>query len=230
MLADAGIMMLQQGPLLKGINDDTEVLKELYEQLALQVIPYYAAWGLTVPGAEHFVVDGPTAYAVVGALENQTSGFCIPHVITLRQGDKVRTLGWRDGRGTPPRRCPPARNLGFHPPAPARPLRRRGDPNPSTASPANRSASVAPRDSAQSNLLRKTTAPVVAGAPATTRRFKPVSPPTPAPPSHARLPADYAQTAAPVGRGKHQTLWFDLFGSPTGRRRRTVSAVASTFA
>ncbi|MBK8478732.1 MAG: KamA family radical SAM protein [Opitutaceae bacterium] len=95
-LADAGIMMLQQGPLLKGINDDTEVLKELFEQLvALQVIPYYASWGLTVPGAEHFVVDGKAAYEIIGALENQTSGFCIPHVITLRKGDKVRTLGWR---------------------------------------------------------------------------------------------------------------------------------------
>ncbi len=94
-LADRGVVLLQQGPLLKGVNDDPRVLKELYERLsALRVHPYYAAWGLTAPGTEHFVVDGRTAARVVGALENQTSGFCLPHLITLAAGTKVRTIGW----------------------------------------------------------------------------------------------------------------------------------------
>lgn len=94
-LADRGIVLLQQGPLLKGVNDDTAVLKELYERLAaLRVRPYYVMFGLTAPGVEHFMVDGPTAFRVVGALENQTSGFCLPHLITLAKGTKVRTIGW----------------------------------------------------------------------------------------------------------------------------------------
>ncbi len=94
-LADRGVVLLQQGPLLKGVNDDPRVLKELYERLAaLRVRPYYAAYGLTAPGIEHFVVDGPTARRVVGALENQTSGCCLPHLITLAAGTKVRTIGW----------------------------------------------------------------------------------------------------------------------------------------
>lgn len=94
-LADRGVVLLQQGPVLKGVNDDPRVLKELYERLAaLRVQPYYAAWGLTAPGTEHFLVDGPTAFRVVGALENQTSGFCIPHLITLAGGAKVRSIGW----------------------------------------------------------------------------------------------------------------------------------------
>ena len=93
-LADRGIVLLQQGPILRGVNDDPEILKELYERLvAIRVLPYYAAWGLSAPGAEHFMVDGDTASDIIGALENQTSGFCIPQLITLAGGDKVRTRG-----------------------------------------------------------------------------------------------------------------------------------------
>lgn len=95
-LADRGVVLLQQGPLLKGVNDDPLVLQELYERLAaLRVRPYYAAWGMCAPGAEHFMIDGPTAARLMGALENQTSGFCIPHLITVAGGEKVRTLGVR---------------------------------------------------------------------------------------------------------------------------------------
>lgn len=95
MMADAGIVLLQQGPILRGVNDDTTVLKELYERLAeLRVLPYYAIWGIRAPGAEHFLVDGERASRLLGALENKTSGFCVPHLITIARGDKVRMLGW----------------------------------------------------------------------------------------------------------------------------------------
>ncbi len=41
-LVEAGIPVLSQGVLLAGVNDDLEVLAELYERLAdLRVIPYY---------------------------------------------------------------------------------------------------------------------------------------------------------------------------------------------
>lgn len=94
-LADAGIVLLQQGPILRGVNDDPATLKELYEHLArLRVLPYYAIWGIRAPGAEHFLVGGERASAILGALENKTSGFCVPHLITIAQGDKVRMLGW----------------------------------------------------------------------------------------------------------------------------------------
>lgn len=95
MMGDAGIVMLQQGPLLKGINDDPRVLKRLYEKLAsLRVMPYYAAWGIHAPGAEHFIVNGEEASRLLGSLENKTSGFCVPHLITIARGDKVRMMGW----------------------------------------------------------------------------------------------------------------------------------------
>ena len=95
MMGDAGIVMLQQGPLLRGVNDDPATLKRLYEKLvALRVMPYYAIWGIHAPGAEHFLVDGPEASRILGSLENRTSGFCVPHLITIAKGDKVRMMGW----------------------------------------------------------------------------------------------------------------------------------------
>jgi len=94
-MGDAGLVMLQQGPLLKGINDDPRVLRRLYEKLAaLRVMPYYAIWGIHAPGAEHFLVEGEEASRVMGSLENKTSGFCVPHLITIARGDKVRMMGW----------------------------------------------------------------------------------------------------------------------------------------
>jgi lysine 2,3-aminomutase len=95
MLADAGIVLLQQGPLLRGVNDDTEVLKALYQRLAaLRVLPYYAIWGISAPGTEHFMVNGERAAQLLESLENRTSGFCVPHLITIARGDKVRMIGW----------------------------------------------------------------------------------------------------------------------------------------
>lgn len=95
MMADAGIVLLQQGPLLRGVNDTPRVLTDLYERLAaLRVLPYYAIWGIHAPGAEHFLVGGEEASRLLGALENRTSGFCVPHLITIARGDKVRMIGW----------------------------------------------------------------------------------------------------------------------------------------
>jgi len=94
-LADAGVVLLQQGPLLRGVNDDPAVLRSLYERLAAnRVLPYYAIWGIHAPGAEHFLVGGREASHLIGALENRTSGFCVPHLITIARGDKVRMMGW----------------------------------------------------------------------------------------------------------------------------------------
>jgi len=95
LMGDAGLVMLQQGPLLRGVNDDPAVLREMYERLAeLRVLPYYAIWGIHSPGAEHFLMGGEEASRLLGSLENKTSGFCVPHLITIARGDKVRMMGW----------------------------------------------------------------------------------------------------------------------------------------
>ncbi len=94
-LSDAGIVLLQQGPILRGINDNVETLKELYEKLVHhRTIPYYAIWGIQGPGIRHFAVSGDEARTLMKNLENNTSGFCIPHLITVSQeNNKLRTLG-----------------------------------------------------------------------------------------------------------------------------------------
>lgn len=94
MLADAGIVMLQQGPILKGINDDAKVLKQLYEKLAKnRVLAYYAIYGIFAPGVRHFIVNRDEAKQLFMELENNTSGHCLPHMITLDQNDsKTRSV------------------------------------------------------------------------------------------------------------------------------------------
>ncbi len=94
LLADSGIVMLQQGPMLKGINDDAKVLKQLYEKLSKnRVLAYYAIYGIYAPGVRHFIVDRASAKQVFSKLENSTSGHCLPHMITLDQNDnKTRSV------------------------------------------------------------------------------------------------------------------------------------------
>ena len=94
MLADAGIVMLQQGPVLKGINDDAQVLKQMYEKLAKnRVLAYYAVYGIFAPGIRHFIVNRKTVKRLFTELENNTSGHCIPHLSTLDQNNnKTRSM------------------------------------------------------------------------------------------------------------------------------------------
>lgn len=93
-LADAGIVLLQQGPLLKNINDSTEILKRMYEKLVKnRVIPYYAGYGNFTPGTRHFTVHREEAVKLVSAMENNTSGFCLPTLITLDpKNNKTRKI------------------------------------------------------------------------------------------------------------------------------------------
>ncbi len=88
MLSDAGIVMLQQGPILKGVNDDPETLIQMYEKLARnRVLAYYAIYGIFAPGVRHFIVNREEAKKVFMKMENNTSGHCLPHLITLDQND-----------------------------------------------------------------------------------------------------------------------------------------------
>jgi lysine 2,3-aminomutase len=94
-LSDAGIVLLQQGPILRDLNDDADTLRTLYEKLVQhRTIPYYATWGIMSPGNRHFAIDGESARKLIRKLENTTSGFCIPHLSTLDQNNsKTRTIG-----------------------------------------------------------------------------------------------------------------------------------------
>jgi lysine 2,3-aminomutase len=82
MLADGGIPLGCQTVLLKGVNDDPDVMKELMQKLlAARVRPYYIYMCDQVAGAEHFKTTLETGLEIVQALRGWTSGLAVPHFV-----------------------------------------------------------------------------------------------------------------------------------------------------
>src|ERR671921_1435723 len=79
MLADAGIPLGCQTVLLKGVNDDPAVMKELMQKLLkARVRPYYLYMADQVAGGEHFRTSVQTGIEIMRALRGWTSGLAIP--------------------------------------------------------------------------------------------------------------------------------------------------------
>jgi len=78
-----GIILRSYTPLLKGINDDRDVLKELFWNLLSEcgIIPYYAVQFIETPGAQHFRVPLGQAMDIMRSLHNELSGQAIPNLI-----------------------------------------------------------------------------------------------------------------------------------------------------
>jgi lysine 2,3-aminomutase len=82
MLADAGIPLGSQTVLLKGVNDDPAVMKELMQRLLrARVRPYYIYQADVVAGAEHFRTALERGIEVIRALRGWTSGLGVPHYV-----------------------------------------------------------------------------------------------------------------------------------------------------
>jgi EF-P beta-lysylation protein EpmB len=78
-LADAGATLLNQSVLLRGVNDDVDVLAALSERLfACGVLPYYLHQLDRVAGAAHFEVDELLAAALVSDLRRRLPGYLVP--------------------------------------------------------------------------------------------------------------------------------------------------------
>ena len=68
--------------LLKGINDDPKVLKELFQGLLrFRVKPYYLYMGDLVAGANHFRTSIKKGLEVMEALRGHTSGLAVPYLV-----------------------------------------------------------------------------------------------------------------------------------------------------
>ena len=79
-LADAGVPLGCQTVLLKGINDDPDIMKELMQRLvAARVRPYYVYMCDQVAGAEHFRTTVEKGLEIIKALRGWTSGLAVPH-------------------------------------------------------------------------------------------------------------------------------------------------------
>lgn len=92
---DAGIPVLNQSVLLKGVNDDAAVLAELCETLVtLRVFPYYLHHPDAVPGNAHFRVSLDAGRAIYAALSRKVSGLALPrYVIDPPDGSGKRDVG-----------------------------------------------------------------------------------------------------------------------------------------
>lgn len=81
-LADAGIVLGSQTVLLKGINDDPEVMRELmWKLLENRVRPYYIFQCDLVYGTEHFRTPLCKAQEIIQALRGWSSGMANPHLV-----------------------------------------------------------------------------------------------------------------------------------------------------
>jgi lysine 2,3-aminomutase len=96
-LVDAGIPVLNQSVLLRGVNDSVDVLAELSEALLeLRVKPYYLHHPDAVPGGGAFRVSVEAGLALHNALRHRVSGLGLPaYVIDPPEGTgKVPVAEW----------------------------------------------------------------------------------------------------------------------------------------
>ncbi len=78
-LQEAGVLLLNQSVLLKGINDDAGILTELFRTLVrLKVRPYYLHQCDVVSGARHFRVPLKRSIELLNQLRGHISGLCLP--------------------------------------------------------------------------------------------------------------------------------------------------------
>jgi KamA family protein len=94
-LVDAGIPVLNQSVLLRGVNDRADVLAELCRRLLdLRVMPYYLHQLDPVAGAARFEVPIATGLALMAELRARLPGYGVPrYVRETRGGTSKEALG-----------------------------------------------------------------------------------------------------------------------------------------
>ena len=81
-LAEAGVPLGCQTVLLRGVNDDPAIMKELMQKLLkARVRPYYIYMADQVAGGEHFRTSVQKGLEIVQALRGWTSGLAVPHFV-----------------------------------------------------------------------------------------------------------------------------------------------------
>jgi EF-P beta-lysylation protein EpmB len=81
-LKNAGVTLLNQAVLLRGVNDDVDTLERLSGKLFdAGVLPYYLHLPDKVRGTAHFAVDEAAARHLVGQLSGRLSGYLVPRLV-----------------------------------------------------------------------------------------------------------------------------------------------------
>ena len=92
-LKQAGIMVLNQSVLLKGINDTSDQLINLSEKLFnVGIMPYYLHMLDPVQGASHFDVPEDRAVEIFSQIQAELPGFLVPKLVQERAGETSKSL------------------------------------------------------------------------------------------------------------------------------------------
>jgi lysine 2,3-aminomutase len=92
---DAGIPMLSQSVLLRGVNDDAATLGDLMRTLVeCRIKPYYLHHGDLAPGTAHWRTSIEEGQALLRALRGRLSGLCQPtYVLDIPGGHGKAPIG-----------------------------------------------------------------------------------------------------------------------------------------
>lgn len=86
-LADAGIPLGNQSVLLRGVNDDSQIMLDLVHNLVkMRVRPYYIYQCDLSMGLEHFRTPVSKGIEIMENLRGHTSGFCVPTFVVDAPG------------------------------------------------------------------------------------------------------------------------------------------------
>ena len=92
-LVDAGVPLLNQSVLLRGINDNVEALTLLSERLVdLRVMPYYLHQLDRVTGAAHFEVSEARGHELVEQMRARLPGYAVPRYVREVAGAANKVL------------------------------------------------------------------------------------------------------------------------------------------
>ncbi len=92
-LKHAGVTVLNQAVLLRGVNDSVATLKALSEKLFdIGVLPYYLFTFDPVKGAAHFDVPDNEAKQIISQLQDQLPGYLVPKLAREIPGRGSKTL------------------------------------------------------------------------------------------------------------------------------------------
>src|SRR5450631_1143989 len=81
-LADAGIPLGNQSVLLKGVNDDSDVMKALVQKLLLcRVRPYYIYQLDLIKGSSHLQASVRKGVEIIEGLRGHTTGYAVPQFV-----------------------------------------------------------------------------------------------------------------------------------------------------
>ncbi len=90
-LAGAGVILLNQSVLLKGINDSCDSLVRLSERLfATSILPYYLHQLDRVQGAAHFEVDDACARLLHEKMRDRLPGYLVPRLVREHPGARSK--------------------------------------------------------------------------------------------------------------------------------------------